>query len=122
MQQACRDCLLVHFQVRQDNRNIQGMNNVGLPRTAFLSFMRFGGQLVGLFDEGDIIRGVIPAHTDQKVPVKLLRTQKITQLFNPAVVNADALALRQCIQLLLTRNLPGGEPLRRLCLQYLAAL
>ena len=88
MQKSCRDGLLIHFQVSQNNGNIQRMNDVRLSALALLALMRLSRKLVRLFNHGNIITRVIFAHTNQKVLIQFLRAQKFIDLLNGAIVEA----------------------------------
>ena len=88
MQKSCRDGLLIHFQVSQNNGYIQRMNDVGLSALTLLAFMCLSCKLVRLLNHGNIITRMIFAYTNQKVLIQFLRAQKFIDLLNGAIVEA----------------------------------
>ncbi len=68
------DRFLVHLQIRQNNGNVQRMNDVRLTALTLLPLVRLIGQLISLLDHGKIFARVISAHANQQIPIKLLRT------------------------------------------------
>ena len=67
VEKACRYGLLVHFQVCQDDGHLKGMNDIRLPRFPGLVLMGLFRQLIGLGDQGNVIGGMISAHTFDQV-------------------------------------------------------
>ena len=74
VQKACGDRLLVELEVRQDQRDIKGMDDVGLSGLSLLSFMRLSGHLIALFDQGYVVGGMVSADTLNNVRIQLFRT------------------------------------------------
>ena len=92
MQKACRDRLLVHFQVCQNDGDIERMNDIRLARAAELALVRLHGNVVGLLDQRDIIRGVIFPDPLDEILVKNVRGDILCDGFHPPVVKTDAFA------------------------------
>ena len=59
VQEARRDGHLVHPHVHQDSRDLQGVNEVGLPRESLLPLVNLGGKHVGALQHGEITARVV---------------------------------------------------------------
>ena len=55
VKQPRHDRLLVQLQIRQNNGHAERMDNIRLAGFPHLALMRFPGQIICLFDQGDII-------------------------------------------------------------------
>ena len=59
MEESCHDCLLIQFQICQNDRNAQRMNNIGLTRLSHLSLVSLIGYLVCFLDQRNVIGRMI---------------------------------------------------------------
>ena len=93
VEQAGHNGLFVQFQVRQNNRHTEGMNDIGLSGFSFLVLMSLESYPVSLFDHGEIIRGMIFHHTGNQFLVQFLRAGKVLHGFYAGVRFFDFLNL-----------------------------
>ena len=89
VEKSRRDGLLVHFQIGQDHRDAEGVDDIGFPRFAQLSLVRAAGDLIGALNQRDIIGRMISAHALDQAPVKILRTVVLPNAFNLTGVDGD---------------------------------
>ena len=90
MQKARDDGLFVKFEVREDHRDVERMNDIWFARPPHLSFVRLPGGIECLLDQADIVRRVIPAHALDQVLIELLRADEFAQVLDAAAVIAEA--------------------------------
>ncbi len=67
VQQTGDDGRGVQPHLRQQGCHLERMHQVGLTRVAYLPFVMFQGELVGLFDEGLVVFGAIGADLAQEI-------------------------------------------------------
>ncbi len=89
MQKPRYDRLLVKLQVRQYDRHIKRVYDIGFSRFAYLPPVRVVSRLICLLDQRDIIGRMIFAHTVNKLLVQSLGRLKFLNRFNSAIINDD---------------------------------
>ncbi len=111
VQDSGHEGLLVQFQLGKDQRDIQGMDDIGLAGTAHLVFVRVGGQAVRLLDQSHVLGGMIAADlADQAREQFFFRRVGFRQtdqrflpdqLFHGLVRGQRALAFQHCFLMLI---------------------
>ena len=69
MQKSCSNGFLIHLKVCQNDCDAQGMYNVRLSGLPYLILMCLVSHMVRLFNQGNVIGGVVFAHTQNKIPI-----------------------------------------------------
>ncbi len=86
VEKACRNRLLVHLQVCQDDGDIERMDDVGLPGLSLLSLVGLCRIPVCLLDQADVIGGMVLAHPIDQIPVQVLGGEILGEFFDVTVV------------------------------------
>ena len=77
MEKPCNNGLFVKFQIRQDDSDAKGMNDIGFSRFSLLILMRFPGHLIGLLYHGNVCGWMIFSHTGDQFLIQIFRTGEI---------------------------------------------
>ena len=92
MQKPCRNSLLIHLQVSQNNPDAERMDNIRLPRLPHLLFMGIICYLICFFNERNIIGRMISAHMGNKILIQLFRTLEFLDGFDSSVIKHQSFA------------------------------
>ena len=80
MEDPGHDRLLIQLQIRQDDGNTKGVNDIRFTRLARLALVGLPRQLIRFFHHGNIVGGVVLPDTLDQVLVQHLRAGKIRRV------------------------------------------
>ena len=94
VQKTSRNRLLVHFQIGQNDCDIERMNDIGFAGLAQLPLVRLVRGVISLFNQRDVVRRVIFAHPLDQILIQHIRRDILRDALDPAVVKPDSLPSR----------------------------
>ena len=91
MQKSGNDRLLIHFQICQDDGNAKRMDDIRLARLTALPLMRCIGNVICLFDHGNVRVRVILTDALDQFTMQFFRLNKIRSGDNALAFPVDTL-------------------------------